>query len=71
MGRSFKMELKIIYISLINQSSLILILVPFFLVIMQIKKLKWDHIMKLNYEALFKVSKWKFFIVFGGTQIEI
>lgn len=37
MGRSFKMELKIIYISLINQSSLILILVPFFLVIMQVK----------------------------------
>lgn len=69
MGRSFKMELKIIYISLINQSSLILILVPFFFCYYANKK--WDHIMKLNSEALFKVSKWKFFIVFGGTQIEI
>lgn len=67
MGRSFKMELKIIYISLINQSSLILILVPYF---MQIKKLKQDHIIKLNYEALFKVSKRKRFIVFESTQAE-
>lgn len=37
LGRSFKMELKFIYISLINQSSLILILVPYF---MQIRKIK-------------------------------
>lgn len=40
MARSFKMELKIIYISLINQSSLILILVPFFFSYYANKKIK-------------------------------